>query len=180
MTLRVGRLPAASRQPAWTSHNRALCIIATHDERPDGILTAVVVYFQAAVLAVAKEPVPVPVEISQRFAERSARHDLRQSFHQPGAQLIQHRHTVGLPRDQALSRCLLADAMFNRIQMSDEAKRLQRPARLIGWFGRQLVRVQAECLERLDEVTSGMGKAIQRGDAVGGNDSVIAGVAVGL
>ena len=120
------------------------------------------------------------LKIAECFAERAAGHDLGRGLHQPRVQLVEHRHTLSLAHCQTLSRCLLANAMLDGVQVADEAKCLQWSARLVGCFECQLVGVQAERLECLDEVTPGMRPAIQRRDAIGGNDRVVAGIAIGL
>ena len=104
------------------------------------------------------------LEMSKCFAERITGDDLGRGLHQPRVQFVEHRHTLSLAHGQTLSRCLLANAMLNGVQLSDEAKCLQRSARLVGCFEGQLVGIQAERLEGLDEVTPGVRPAIQWGD----------------
>ena len=75
------------------------------------------------------QPLPVVVEVGECLAEGTARHNLRSKFNRPGAQSVQHGHALSVPRGQARLWRDVTDAVLDRLEKSDEAKRLQWPPR---------------------------------------------------
>ena len=132
------------------------------------------------VLEEAGEAVPVVVEVGQGLAERGLGRHARAELEAPFAQLLEHRCAVAQAHLVAHLGRLVADAPLDGIQGLDEAGRLEQAARLVRWFGRQLVRVDAQRLEPVEEVASGVREAEQALDGVGLHHRVVALVAVGV
>ncbi len=66
-------------------------VFATHHERPDGILCAIVVDFQSAIIQIANQLVPFTTQVVHGLAGCTGWRHQRQTVIQPVAQFIQYR-----------------------------------------------------------------------------------------
>ena len=144
-------------------------VLATDDERADGVLGAVVVDRQASALDVAHQAAPVAGQVIHRLAQGRLSGDLRLGFVEPGLKLVEQWLAALLTGGQALAvagRFLVA---LDAVELVDQ---VQRHVGAAGFaLGLYLLRV--------DELAPRMRPAGQTFDALLRGHGVVARVVVG-
>ena len=99
---------------------KVIRVLAPEYERADGILRAVVVDLQPAILQVTDQLVPFVVQVIQRLAGRAARRYLWQGFIQPAEQFIKDRPGMPLAVGVTVFRCQFPGLFLNPVQVPDQ------------------------------------------------------------
>jgi len=149
-------------------------------EGADGVLRAVVVDLESAIVEEASEARPMREQVGECLTERGLGRHLGAGDHGPGVQALEQRAGLGLTHGVSLFGRAAPDPSLDGVDVAEVAQGGQQSFRLLWRFGGQLVRVDAHRLQGIDEVAARVGEAQHADDSPLGGELVVAGVGVGL